>query len=160
MSYASDEDIELAAGGETGLVELADWDGDGEVDENVIARAKEAADGVIDGHLRLRLSPADLDRLRAEPTPTLSELAASEAVYWMKKSGTWPRPRTSTTARSASGSSTSCAPVSSDPTTSPRRSAPRSSRTTGRSPARTPRGCGDRTEAHQAPLRGRDIPAA
>jgi len=86
MSYASTTDIELAAGGADALIALADWDADGEADESVIARAQEAADGLIDGHLRLRLSTAVLDTLRAEPTPTISEIAAAEAVYWMKKS--------------------------------------------------------------------------
>lgn len=86
MSYASEDDIEMAAGGADALLALADWDGDGEPDEEVIARAQAAADGVIDGHLRLRMSAADLERLRETPGPLLSELAAAEAIYWMKKS--------------------------------------------------------------------------
>lgn len=86
MPYASDDDIKMAAGGAVALVALADWDDDGVADAEVLARAKAASDGVIDGHLRLRMGQADLDRLRANPTPTVSELAAAEAVYWMKKS--------------------------------------------------------------------------
>lgn len=84
MSYATDAEIQLAAGGEDRLVQLADWNEDGAVDADVIARAKAAADGVIDGYLRLKLGTADLERVRANPTATLSELAAAEAVYWMK----------------------------------------------------------------------------
>jgi phage gp36-like protein len=86
MSYATDAEIELAAGGEDRLVALADWDGDQVVDAEVIARAKAAADGLIDGYLRLKLGPDDLARVRATPTPTLSSIAAAEAVYWMKSS--------------------------------------------------------------------------
>lgn len=86
MSYASDDDIKLAAGGQSRLIELADWNDDGQVDADVIARAKAAADGVLDGHLRLRLSAAYLEALRANPTPTISELAAAEVIYWLKKS--------------------------------------------------------------------------
>jgi phage gp36-like protein len=86
MPYASEEDIELAAGGESNLVSLSDWNGDTVVDDEVIARAQAAADGFIDGHLRLRFTTAEIDALRASPTATISELAAAEAVYWMKKS--------------------------------------------------------------------------
>lgn len=86
MSYASDDDLELAAGGADALLALADWDADGVLDAEVIARAKESADGLIDGHLRLRMSAEHLAALRAAPTATISELAAAEAIYWIKKS--------------------------------------------------------------------------
>lgn len=86
MSYASNADLELAAGGADRLRDLADWDGDQVADDDVIARALEAADGFVDGHLRLRLSPAVLDTLRAAPTPTISDIAAREAVRWLKES--------------------------------------------------------------------------
>lgn len=86
MSYATDTQIELAAGGQDRLVALADWDGDQVVDADVITRAKEAADGLIDGYLRLKLGADDLARVRATPTVTLSSIAAAEAVYWMKSS--------------------------------------------------------------------------
>ena len=86
MSYASTDDLELAAGGESNLRDLADWDGDGTADAEVMARALEAADGMIDGHLRLKLGPDELAALRAAPTATISEIAASEAIYWLKKS--------------------------------------------------------------------------
>jgi len=84
MPYATDADIELAAGGEDRLRDLADWDEDQVADVDVIARASAAADAVIDGYLRLKLSAADLVRLRATPNAVLSELAAAEAIYWMK----------------------------------------------------------------------------
>ncbi len=86
MSYASTDDLEMAAGGAANLVALADWDADTVADATVIARALEAADGFIDGHLRLKITPVELNALRAAPTPTISELAAAEAVYWLKKS--------------------------------------------------------------------------
>jgi hypothetical protein len=85
MSYATDDQIELAAGGADRLVALADWNGDGTADAEVLARAKEASDGLIDGNLRLKLGAADLARVRATPTPTLSAIAAAEAVYWMRQ---------------------------------------------------------------------------
>ncbi len=84
MSYATDADIELAAGGADRLLALADWDNDQVADADVIAKAKVAADGLIDGYLRLRLGVDDHARVRATPSATLAELAASEAVYWMK----------------------------------------------------------------------------
>lgn len=84
MSYATDADIELAAGGEDRLRALADWDEDQTADADVIAKAKLAADGLIDAHLRLKLGPDDLARVRATPTATLAELAAAEAIYWIK----------------------------------------------------------------------------
>lgn len=86
MTYASTNDMEMAVGGAARLVELADWDGDGVADADVLERAKAAADAMLDSHLRLRTSAADLIALRAAPPAELSTLAAEEAVYWMKKS--------------------------------------------------------------------------
>lgn len=86
MTYAQQNDIQMAAGGAVALVGLADWNGDGVADVDVIAQAQAAADGMIDGHLRLKLTATDLAALRTAPTPTIVELAAAEAVYWMKKS--------------------------------------------------------------------------
>lgn len=85
MSYATIADLTLAAGGEVKLVALFDEDLDGVADADLLARAQAAADGLLDGHLRLKLGLAELEYLRANPTTTISSLAADEAVYWRKK---------------------------------------------------------------------------
>jgi phage gp36-like protein len=81
MAYASQADIQNAIGGPERLVELADWDNDGAVDPDVIARGQAAADGWIDGYLRLRYATPI-----AAPTATLVLLAADEAIYQIRKS--------------------------------------------------------------------------
>ncbi|MGE0547611.1 MAG: phage protein Gp36 family protein [Kofleriaceae bacterium] len=86
MPYATQAEIQLAAGGADQLRQLSDFAGNGTINADVIARAQAAADGVIDSYLRLRVGVEDLEELRANPTTTISELAAAEAVYWMKKS--------------------------------------------------------------------------
>lgn len=77
--YATQAQIELAAGGAELFRSLADWDGDGVADANVIAQAQESADGWIDGYLRLRFETPVLN-----PSTDIQRLAADEAVYWMK----------------------------------------------------------------------------
>jgi hypothetical protein len=82
MSYATQSDLELAAGGAVRFVQLTDWDGDGTADAGVIAQAQAAADGLVDSHLR-RFSPGDLAALRATPTDTIKRIAAAEAIFWV-----------------------------------------------------------------------------
>ncbi len=79
MAYASQSDIQMAAGGEERLIQLADWDNDGIVDPAVIARAQDAADAFVNAYLRNRYTTPI-----AAPTPELVRLAADEAVYWMR----------------------------------------------------------------------------
>lgn len=76
MAYASTSQIEIAAGGRTRLIELADHDADGAVDAAVIAQACASVDGMIDSYCGTRYS-APL----ATPSDVLRELAASEVVY-------------------------------------------------------------------------------
>ncbi len=81
MPYATQAQIQLAAGGEKSFIDLADWDGDNVADAVVVAEAQERADGWIDGYLRLRYATPI-----ATPSATLIRLAADEAVYWIKSS--------------------------------------------------------------------------
>jgi phage gp36-like protein len=80
MAYATQAQIQMAAGGPERFVQLFDWDRDGVADANVIAEAQARADGWIDGFLRLRFSTPV-----ANPSDTLVRLAADEAVYWCRK---------------------------------------------------------------------------
>lgn len=80
MPYATQTQIQLAAGGASRLVELADWDGDGVADADVIAQAQSAADGWIDGYARVRFATPI-----SAPSSSLIRVAAEEAVYWLRK---------------------------------------------------------------------------
>lgn len=80
MPYATQAQIESAAGGATRFLQLADWNLDGAVDASVVAEAQARADGWIDEYLRHReATPIE------NPTDTLIRLAADEAVYWLRK---------------------------------------------------------------------------
>src|SRR5688572_8018645 len=79
MSYATDAEIQHAAGGATRLTELADWNGDGIADIAEIAEAAKKADGWIDGFLRIRFATPI-----ANPSATLKQIAADETVYRLK----------------------------------------------------------------------------
>jgi phage gp36-like protein len=79
MAYATQDQIQMAAGGADRLLALADWDGDGAIDAAVIAEAQARADGWIDGYLRMHYAIPI-----ATPTDTLKRLAADECVYWMR----------------------------------------------------------------------------
>lgn len=81
MAYATQTQIQMAAGGPDRFVQLADWNGDGTVDADVIAEAQARADGWIDQYLRERYTTPI-----ATPSDTLIRLAADEAVYWLRKS--------------------------------------------------------------------------
>jgi phage gp36-like protein len=80
MAYAAQADIEFAAGGADRFKELADWNGDGTVDADVVTRAQTTADGWINGYLRLRFSTPI-----ASPSATLKLIAADEAVFQIRK---------------------------------------------------------------------------
>ncbi len=77
--YASQTQIQLAAGGAVKLVELADWDDDGAADGDVIAMVQAAADGWIDSYLRARFATPV-----ATPSDTLVRVAAEESVYVLR----------------------------------------------------------------------------
>src|SRR5687767_246327 len=81
MPYASENDIRLAAGGAARFTELTDWNGDGVADPDVIARAQAVADAFINPYLRNRYTVPI-----AAPTEELKQLAAAEAVFWLRTS--------------------------------------------------------------------------
>lgn len=80
MAYASRKDIEHAAGGAVRLVQLADWDGDGVADDDVIASARDKAEGIIDSYAAMRYAVPV-----ARPSRTFVQLAAEETVYWLRE---------------------------------------------------------------------------
>ena|SRR5690349_7520081 len=82
MAYATQTQIELAAGGAARLLQIADWDGDDVVDTDAIAWAQLTADALIDGYARLRF--AELRDSGGDATDTAAMLAANEAVYQLK----------------------------------------------------------------------------
>jgi phage gp36-like protein len=76
MAYITTDDLELAAGGAVRLVEIADIDGDGVADPEVLASAISGAQGWIDGYLRARFATP-----LVSPTPTVKEQVADEGIY-------------------------------------------------------------------------------
>lgn len=51
MPYSTESDVRLACGGAEQLRQVSDQNGDGYVDDDVIARAISRADGLIDKHM-------------------------------------------------------------------------------------------------------------
>ncbi len=81
MPYATQAQIQAAAGGLEKLVQLADWNKDGAVDAEAIAFAQDAADGWINSFAAVRYAvPIE------NPTSTLVQFAAAEAVYQLRLS--------------------------------------------------------------------------
>lgn len=81
MPYAQQSGLEIVAGGASRFRQLADFDGDGTPDADVIARALTDADAFIDPYLQNRYSTP-----LATPWPEIVRIAEAEAVYLMK---TW-----------------------------------------------------------------------
>ncbi len=77
--YATESQIQFAAGGPERFRALFDWDGDNVADATVIAEAQARADGWCDGYLRMRYATPI-----ATPSDTLIRLAADEAIYWTR----------------------------------------------------------------------------
>ncbi len=84
MAYATQTDIERAAGGLERLKEIADWDADGTVDAAVITTAQAWADSQCDLYSRLRF--AELKDSAGAVLPFAAWVAAHEAVYWLRLS--------------------------------------------------------------------------
>jgi phage gp36-like protein len=80
MAYATQQQIQIAAGGSAKLIELTDQEGTSAVDAAVLAEAQAKADGWINGYLRLRYA-IPVTPLSVEGQATLSRLAADETVY-------------------------------------------------------------------------------
>lgn len=82
--YASQSQIQDAAGGAERLVEIADWDNDGVADAAAIAKAQASADRLIDMYCGLRYGVP-----YADPPASIIELAGELAVFYLKdKRGT------------------------------------------------------------------------
>lgn len=80
MPYASNTDLEHAAGGADRLLQLTDWNHDGAPDPTVVAEALAQADAFIDQYLSLRYATPI-----ANPSPVLRGYAAEHAVYWLRQ---------------------------------------------------------------------------
>lgn len=81
--YATQAQIELAAGGAARLLQIADWDGNGTADPTVIAWAQLTADALIDGHSMMRFEA--LLTAGGAVVDTAAMLAANEAVYQLRR---------------------------------------------------------------------------
>lgn len=81
MPYASQSQIQDAAGGAERLVEIADWNNDGAVDADAIAKAQSHSDRMIDMYCGLRYGVP-----YANPPASIVELAADLAVFFLKDS--------------------------------------------------------------------------
>ena len=78
MSYTTQTEIENALGGPSKLIELADNNGDGALDAQVLADAQARCDGWIDGFLWSYGTPI------ANPSTTLKQVAIEETVYQLR----------------------------------------------------------------------------
>lgn len=81
MAYATQADLDFAAGGAERWLQLTDWNDDTVADASVVSAAQAAADGWIDGYLRMRYATPI-----ASPSATLRLLSAREVIYQIKAS--------------------------------------------------------------------------
>jgi len=79
LAYSSLDDLEKAAGGHERLIQLADWNGDGSIDLDVIAAAQAKADALIDSFAAIRYAVPVRD-----PSPALVQISADEVVFQLK----------------------------------------------------------------------------
>jgi phage gp36-like protein len=80
MPYSTQADVETAAGGVKLLAQLADWDGDAEVDVARVTSAIAAADRTINRYAAFRHT------VPLNPVPDgAKQLSAELAVYYLKK---------------------------------------------------------------------------
>jgi phage gp36-like protein len=78
MAYCSQDDVELRVSGEE-LLALADRDGDGAVDAEVVERAVADAAAVVDSYLRVRFA------VPVAPVPeVLRTVTVNLAVYYLQ----------------------------------------------------------------------------
>src|SRR5690349_18528394 len=77
MAYATQADIEAAAGGAERLVQICD-NGAGALDTTKLAKAQRKAEALINGHTRMRFATI-------AGTDDAIELAAEETVYQLKR---------------------------------------------------------------------------
>jgi phage gp36-like protein len=80
MSYATEAQMQVAAGGAVKLVEFFDWDNDGAVDAAVIAQCQVEVDAIIDSYVSTRYAaPVE------NPSAAFQAIAASEYVFWAQQ---------------------------------------------------------------------------
>lgn len=80
MAYATQAQMAVAAGGDARLLELADWDNDGEVDSSVLSQCIAEVDSMIDSYAATRYTVPV-----ADPSVAFQAVAASEYVYWLRQ---------------------------------------------------------------------------
>jgi phage gp36-like protein len=80
VTYASQSDVQIAAGGLANLISLTDQDGTGAVNLTVLAKFQARADSTIDGYLRLRYSTP-----LVAPTEEIKDHAAALTVYYLRE---------------------------------------------------------------------------
>ena len=80
MSYASQSDVQIAAGGVANLVSLTDQDNTGAIDLAVLAKVQAKADSTINSYLRLRYATPLVN-----PTEEIKDCAAALAVYYLRE---------------------------------------------------------------------------
>lgn len=86
MAYATQAQIQSAAGGESELKQLADWDGDGSIDSDAIEYAQAAADGYFNSKFSLRYTvPVDLTAIAADQRDVVVRMAAHQAVIELRR---------------------------------------------------------------------------
>jgi phage gp36-like protein len=80
MPYATDADVQFAAGGADRMLQLFDWNNAQTIDAATLARALEHADGIIDAYARRRFQVPIL-----APSATIRVFAANLAVHYTRK---------------------------------------------------------------------------
>lgn len=79
MAYATQSELEDAAGGAARFLELTDWDNNGVSDAVVVGRAQASAEEWIDETLKSRYAVP-----LTTPTAEIREIAAAETIYRLK----------------------------------------------------------------------------
>lgn len=83
MAYATQMQIQIAAGGSAKLIELTDQENNVAIDATVLAEIQSKAEGWINGFLRLRYA-IPVSPLTTEGTATLARLSADETVFQLR----------------------------------------------------------------------------
>jgi len=83
MAYATQQQVQIAAGGSAKLIELTDQEDTAAIDATVLAEAQKKAEGWMHGYLRLRHT-VPVTNLSAEGAATMARLSADETVYQLR----------------------------------------------------------------------------
>lgn len=79
MSYVTQAQLEVEAGGADRFLQLVDWNQDTVPDADVIAQAMAYVQGWIDGALRVRFATPI-----ANPDITITQLGSAEMIFWLR----------------------------------------------------------------------------